>query len=174
MKCLQKVIGLDPNSVLGLVALGNVYLEKCQYEEAEENLDAALRIDKKNIAANTALGDVLFSQGKITDAIEKYSLVNSINDHIPEVNLNLGHCYFITEQFELAVEHYIQAIKIVKNTRHDYYYFLGNAFVANMQIKDGIIAYQAAIKLRKNKLNIIMLYLVHVILNNYILKVLNI
>ena len=29
MKCLQKVIGLDPNNVLGLVALGNVYLEKC-------------------------------------------------------------------------------------------------------------------------------------------------
>ena len=153
MKCLQKVIGLDPNNVLGLVALGNVYLEKSHYEEAEENLEAAIKIDKKNIAANTALGDVLFTQGKITDAIEKYSLVNSINDHIPEVNLNLGHCYFITEQFELAVEHYIQAIKIVKNTRHDYYYFLGNAFVANMQIKDGIIAYQAAIKLRKNKLN---------------------
>jgi tetratricopeptide (TPR) repeat protein len=76
-----------------------------------------------------------------------------MNDHIPEVHLNLGHCYFYTENFSLAVENYIKAIKLVKNTRHDYYYFLGNALVANMRIKDGIIAYQAAIKLKWNKLN---------------------
>ena len=153
LKCLQTVIKLDPNNVLGLVALGNVYLEMNDYDEAENNLNLALKLDKKNISAYAALGDVLFSLGKITDAIQKYVFVNSINDHIPEVHLNLGHCYFITEKFDLAIANYLQAIKLVKNTRHDYYYFLGNALVASMRIKDGIVAYQAAIKLKKNKLN---------------------
>jgi len=151
--CLQNVIKLEPNNVLGLVALGNVYLEMNNYEEAEKNLNLALKLDKKNIAAYTALGDVLFSVGKINDAIQKYTFVNKMNEHIPEVHLNLGHCYFYTEKFSLAIENYVKAIKLVKNTRHDYYYFLGNALVASMRIKDGIIAYQAAIKLKWNKLN---------------------
>ena len=153
LKCLQTVIKLEPNNVLGLVALGNVYLEMNDYDEAENNLNLAIKLDKKNVAANAALGDVLFSQGKITDAIPKYIYVNKMNEHIPEVHLNLGHCYFITEKFDLAIGSYLQAIKLVKNTRHDYYYFLGNALVASMRIKDGIIAYQAAIKLKPNKLN---------------------
>ena len=153
LKCLQTVIKLEPNNVLGLVALGNVYLEINDYEEAEKNLNLAIKLDKKNVAANAALGDVLFSQGKIAEAISRYIIANKLNEHIPEVHLNLGHCYFISEKFDLAVDNYLRAIKLVKNTRHDYYYFLGNALVANMRIKDGIIAYQAAIKLKWNKLN---------------------
>ena len=153
LNCLKKVIQLEPENVLGLVSLGNVYLEMNDYDEAEQNLNLALKIDKKNVAASAALGDVLFSLGKYTDAIQKYIYVNKMNEHIPEVHLNLGHCYFITEKFDLAILNYLQAIKLVKNTRHDYYYFLGNALIASMRIKDGIIAYQAAIKLKWNKLH---------------------
>ena len=153
LKCLETVIKLEPDNVLGLVSLGNVYLEMDDYDKAEENLNMALKLDKRNIAASAALGDVLFSQGKINEAIPKYQYVSRMNEHIPEVFLNLGHCYFISEKFEMAIDNYMQAIKLVKNTRHDYYYFLGNALVASMRIKDGIIAYQAAIKLKWNKLN---------------------
>ena len=153
LKCLEIVIKLEPNNVLGLVALGNVYLEMNDYDKAEENLNLALKLDKKNIAASAALGDVLFSQGKISEAIQKYLYVCKMNEHIPEVYLNLGHCYFISQKFDLAIDNYLQAIKLVKNTRHDYYYFLGNALIASMRIKDGIMSYQAAIKLKPNKLN---------------------
>ena len=153
LNCLEIVIKLDPDNISGLIALGNVYLEISNYEEAEKNLNLALKLDKKNISANTALADVLFSLGKINEAMQKYIYINNLNDHIPEVHLNLGHCYFMTEKFDSAITNYLEAIKLVKNTRHDYYYFLGNALVASMRIKDGIIAYQAAIKLKKNKLN---------------------
>ena len=153
LKCLQIVIELEPENILGLVALGNVYLEMSNYEEAEKTLDIALKLDKKNISANTAMGDVLFSLGKIPEAIQKYTYINTLNDRIPEVHLNLGHCYFMTEKFDASINQYLQAIRLVKNTRHDYFYFLGNALIASMRIKDGIIAYQAAIKLKKNKLN---------------------
>ena len=153
LDCLLNVIKLDPNNILGLVALGNVYLEMSKYEEAEKNLNLAIKLDKKNVAAYVALGDVYFSEGKFYEAIQKYTFVNKMNEHIPEVHLNLGHCHFINENYDLAIESYLKALKLVKNTKHDYYYFLGNALVASNRVKDGIIAYQAAIKLKWNKLN---------------------
>ena len=153
LNCLQKVINIEPDNISGLVIIGNVYLEMNNYEEAEKNLNLALKLDKKNLDACVALGDALFSLGKIPEAIQKYNSAIKMNENIPEVHLNLAHSYFITEKFDLAIEHYLKAIKLVKNTRHDYYYFLGNALVAGMRLKDGIIAYQAAIKLKPNKLN---------------------
>ena len=153
LNCLNKVKDLDPKNILGLVALGNVYLEMKKYVEAENYLEEALQLDKKNVAANAALGDVYFGMNEINEAIQKYLYVNKLNDNIPEIHLNLAHCFFINEKFESAISHYLKAIKLVKNTRHDYYYFLGNALMANYRSKDGIMAYQAAIKLKPTKLN---------------------
>ena len=153
LKCLQKVIKLDNNNITALVAIGNVYLEMKQYSEAKNYLVSALKLDKKNIAGNAALGDAYFGMNEINEALQKYIYVNRLNENIPEVQLNLGHCFFINEKFDSAISHYLKAIKLVKNTRHDYYYFLGNALIANYRFKDGIIAYQAAIKLKPNKLN---------------------
>ena len=153
LKCLNKVKELEPQNIVGLVALGNVYLEMKKYTEAEKYLGEALLLDRKNVSANAALGDVYFGMNEINDAIQKYLQVIKLNDNIPEVHLNLAHCFFINEKFDSAISHYLKAIKIVKNTRHDYYYFLGNALMANYRSKDGIIAYQAAIKLKPTKLN---------------------
>ena len=153
LKCLKKVIELDSCNTMGLISLGNVYLEIKNYPEAKKYLDSALNLEPKNISANAALGDVYFGMNEINEAIQKYMYVNRLNDNIPETHLNLAHCYFINERFESAITHYIKAIKLVKNTRHDYYYFLGNALMANFRFKDGIVAYQAAIKLKPNKLN---------------------
>ena len=150
---LEKVVNLEPNNILGLVALGNVNLEIKNYTEAEKYLESALNIDKKNVAANAALGDVLFAKNEINEAIQKYIYVNKLNDNIPEIHLNLGHCYFYNERFDSAIGHYSKAINLVKNTRHDYYYFLGNALFASFRVKDAIMAYQAAIKLKPSKLN---------------------
>ena len=153
LKCLKKVIEFDSCNTMGLISLGNVYLEIKNYPEAKKYLDSALNLEPKNISANAALGDVYFGMNEINEAIQKYMYVNRLNDNIPETHLNLAHCYFINERFESAIIHYIKAIKLVKNTRHDYYYFLGNALMANFRFKDGIVAYQAAIKLKPNKLN---------------------
>ena len=153
LKCLEDLIILDPNNILGLTALGNVYLELKDYSKAKEYLESALNLDKKNVEANAALGDVLFCMDEINEAMQKYIFVNKFNDNIPQVHLNLAHCFFIKEKYESAINHYITAIRLVKNTRHDYYYFLGNALVACFRFKDGIVAYQAAIKLKPNQLN---------------------
>ena len=152
LEILERVYNLDQNIPLCLTCLGNIYMEKKQYEKAEEYLIKSIKLDKKNIATNSALADVYFAREKYDEAIQKYLIAIKLGGKLPEIYLNLGHCYYIKDKYEPSINNYISALKLVKNTRHDYYYYLGNALVAGKRYKDAIKAYQAAIKLRNNKL----------------------
>ena len=150
LKYLNHSRELNPNNVLCLNAIGNVYQELKDYNKAEEILTEAYKMDRNNLGVISSLGDILFTIGKYESAVLKYEKANKLGE-IPEVHLHLGHCYYILEQFEYAVSNYISALKLVKNTRHDYYYYCANALVAAARIKDGIKCYKAAIKIKKTK-----------------------
>ena len=150
LKYLNKAYELNPKNILCLTALGNVYQEKKDYEKAEKYLKESYDLDKKNVATLSSYADVLFTQGKFEAAIERYEKVTKIQD-IPEVHFHLGHCYYMVEQFDYAISNYIAALKSVKNTRHDYYFYLACALIAAGRTKDSLKCYKAAIKLKKNK-----------------------
>ena len=152
LEVLERVYELDKNIPLCLTCLGNIYMEKKEYEKAEEFLIKSIKLDKKNIATNSALADIYFAREKYDEAIQKYLMAIKLGGKLPEIYLNLGHCYYIKDKYEPSINNYISALKLVKNTRHDYYYYLGNALVAGKRYKDAIKAYQAAIKLKNNKL----------------------
>ena len=152
LEILERVYKLDKNIPLCLTCLGNIFMEKKEYEKAEEFLIKSIKLDKKSIATNSALADVYFAREKYDEAIQKYLIAIKLGGKLPEIYLNLGHCYYIKDKYEQSINNYISALKLVKNTRHDYYYYLGNALVAGKRYKDAIKAYQAAIKLRNNKL----------------------
>ena len=84
------------------------------------NLKNALQIDHNDVNALSSYGDVLFSMKKYEEAIKKYEKALKFSE-IAEVHFNLGHCYYLIEQFDYAVSHYINALKIKKNTRHTIY-----------------------------------------------------
>ena len=135
-----------------MTCLGNIYIEKKDYHEAEKYLTHSLKLEKRNIATNAALADTYFALGKMDEAIQKYTTAIKLGGYLPEIYLNLGHCYYIKDKFDQSINNYISALKLVKNTRHDYYYYLGNALVAGKRYKDAIKAYQAAVKLKNTKL----------------------
>ena len=148
-KYLLKAHQLDNNNILCLVALGNVYQEIKDFDKAETYLKNALQIDHNDVNALSSYGDVLFSTKKYDEAIKKYEKALKFSE-IAEVHFNLGHCYYLIEQFDYAVSHYINALKIKKNTRHDYYYYLGCALLANGRLRDAVKCFKGAIKLNKN------------------------
>ena len=149
---LKKVYEVEKNSPLCLTCLGNIYIEKKDYHEAEKYLTASLKLERRNVATNAALADTYFALGKLDEAIQKYNAAIKLGGILPELYLNLGHCYYIRDKYDQSINNYISALKLVKNTRHDYYYYLGNALVAGKRYKDAIKSYQAAVKLKNTKL----------------------
>ena len=152
LELLLKVYNIDNKIPLCLTCLGNIYIEKKEYEKAKEYLLESLKLEKKNIATNAALADTFFALGKYDEAINKYNIALKLGGKLPEIYLNLGHCYYIKDKYESSINNYISALKLVKNTKHEYYYYLGNALIAGKRYKDAIKAYQAAIKIKNNRL----------------------
>ena len=146
---LMQAHQLDNSNILCLVALGNVFQELKEFDKAETYLQNALQIDSNDVNALSSYGDVLFSMKKYDEAIKKYEKALKFSE-IAEVHFNLGHCYYLNEQFDYAVSHYINALKIKKNTRHDYYYYLGCALLANGRLRDAVKCFKGAIKLNKH------------------------
>ena len=95
-----------------------MYQEKKDLDKAEGYLKKAYHLDHGNVNTLCCYGDVLFSLGKYEDAIKKYEKALKIKE-IADVHFNLAHCYYLVEQFDYAVSHYVIALKIKKNTRHD-------------------------------------------------------
>ena len=147
---LSKAYDIDQKNILCLTALGNVYQEKKDLDKAEGYLKKAYHLDHGNVNTLCCYGDVLFSLGKYEDAIKKYEKALKIKE-IADVHFNLAHCYYLVEQFDYAVSHYVSALKIKKNTRHDYYYYLASALLASGRTKDAIKCYRCAIRLYDKK-----------------------
>lgn len=147
---LSKAYEIDQKNILCLVGLGNVYQEMKDLEKAENYLKQAYHLDHNNVNALCCYGDVLFCLGKYDEAIKKYEKALKSTD-IAEVHFNIAHCYYLVEQFDYAVSHYISALKIKKNTRHDYYYYLACALLASGRTKDAIKCFRCAIKLNDRK-----------------------
>lgn len=147
---LNKAYEIDQKNILCLTALGNVYQEMKDLENAELYLKKAYYLDHNNVNTLCCYGDILFSLGKYDEAIKKYEKALKSID-IAEVHFNLAHCYYLVEQFDYAVSHYVSALKIKKNTRHDYYYYLACALLASGRIKDSIKCFRCAIKLNDRK-----------------------
>lgn len=72
----------------------------------------ALRVTKGNYVMHNSLGNVLFKQGKIREAVGQFSQALSLNPDYAPAYSNRGVAYVNLGQYQMAVEDYSQAIRL--------------------------------------------------------------
>lgn len=142
----EHCVQLQPENAYGLAGLGNIYQEKKMMKEAEEYCYKAYSIDSTKIYTITSYGNNLFAQGKYLDSISVLEKALKIQE-IAEIHFTLGHAYYLIDKYDFAISHYINALKIKKNTKPEYYFYLASALLVNTRVKDAIKCYRCAIKL---------------------------
>jgi len=107
---LEKSLNADITAD-GLVKSAKIERAKGEFAAAGYDFYRAKGDSKNAYVSNVGLGDVLNILGQPSLAIEYYTKAQSINPDDTELQLKLARVYEVTNQSEIASEHYNRALK---------------------------------------------------------------
>lgn len=116
-----------PNLPSVLTNLGYLYRLTGHYELAERAYLRAIKNEKSNLAAWGNLSHLYRHMGHDQKAIEIVNRLTRKRSGNPFFHINLGDKAFRKQQWEIALGHYRQALKLDKNT-HEVFFGLGKTY----------------------------------------------
>lgn len=136
----------EPNSAIIQLNLGNLYLQKYQWDTAIFYYKKALQLDKKLGIAYQNLGQAYRKLGKETEALEAYYRFSCLESQIvsEQKYFDLGTILFQRGQLERAKHCFQKAIQKQPNFGGAYH-GLGDVFSKQEQWQKAVIAYKKAI-----------------------------
>lgn len=145
---------IDPNKAEYHAQLGYLLSRLEKYAEAEKSYRVAERLDPKNAHYCYSLGDVLFLQGKLKQAIASYEEpIKSIDPNNAEYHNKLGNFYFFyCRKYAEAEKSYMEAIRLEPGNA-DYKVNLGDALFRQGKLREAEKNYQEAIALKPDNVS---------------------
>jgi len=107
----------------------------------------ALAVTENNWLAHLNLGEDLFANGKIDDAIAHYTKALEINPSFELAYLNLGTAFAKKGQIDDSIRYYHQALEMKKNMPAAWLN-LGNAYFRKGMLKKALLHYDKALELK--------------------------
>jgi len=133
-------------SIDQLIEQGTAAQAADNYAQAELIWHRVIEIDPKNAIAYYNLGNALYKQGKLEEAIAAYHQTIQLNPTLAPAYYNLGIALYKQGKLEEAIAAYRQAIQLDPKDAAAYYN-LGIALKAQGKLEEAIAAYRQAIQL---------------------------
>ncbi|MFD2166299.1 tetratricopeptide repeat protein [Thalassotalea euphylliae] len=105
----KKALLLDKNYVDALKNLAIALLEEKDFSGASKYIENAIRLSPSSFSLHTVQGNVLMAEDRLLEAIASYKTALQHNPRYVNALNNLGLCYKLTEQHELALQCFQQA-----------------------------------------------------------------
>lgn len=127
--------------------LGNSYSTVGDIDNAQLELERAVRVNPALAEAHTNLGNIYLKKGWSRDAISHYLTALKISDSDPKTHNNLANAYGYVGQFAQAVSQYRKAIELQPDFV-DAYRNLAGTYLRNGQMKKAIAELKHALRLK--------------------------
>jgi Flp pilus assembly protein TadD len=133
-----------------LLVLGLLTWRQCgMYADVENLWRDTLAKNPDSWIAHSNLGNCLYNEGRIEEAMEHYHKAIQINPNSPEALTSLGVALTAKGRFDEAIENHYKAIQISPNDS-DALYNLGIALAAKGRFDEAIENYRKAIQINPN------------------------
>ncbi|MBN8661689.1 MAG: tetratricopeptide repeat protein [Candidatus Obscuribacter phosphatis] len=152
---MEKLVALNPDSIMAHANLSVFYLEKGDKEKAEEEKATSMSIRMRE-AAKLAMQEKKEKEDKEAlikesqERIKMFLQVLEIDTEDLFANQGLGNCYNILGEFEKA-EEYLQKAIAIKPNHTQCYEDLAAALAGQGKIKEAVSAYQKGIEVAAQK-----------------------
>jgi len=112
IECYKKVIGLNPKNAETYYNIGNIYLAKNMYKDAENEYKNALSLNPGYAKAYGNLGIIFAQQGNLDKAIEYFEQAAKIEPDNIGVRYNLAMTLINKGSFKQAADEYRQILRL--------------------------------------------------------------
>lgn len=152
---MEKLVALNPDSIMAHANLSVFYLEKGDKEKAEEEKAISMSIRMRE-AAKLAMQEKKEKEDKETlikesqERIKMFLQVLEIDADDLFANQGLGNCYNILGEYDKA-EEYLQKAIAIKPNHTQCYEDLAAALAGQGKIKEAVSAYQKGIEVAAQK-----------------------
>ncbi|MFC2169988.1 tetratricopeptide repeat protein [Acidobacteriota bacterium] len=99
-------------AVPALTGLGEVFLQREEFEEAQKYFSQALEIDPNDAVGAYNVGEVLFSHQKIDEAIIYFEMAVNIKNDWSKPIMKLGYVFLNKGDFDRSLEYFNQFIEM--------------------------------------------------------------
>jgi tetratricopeptide (TPR) repeat protein len=143
-KALTKTTEIS-DEVSTRLTLANLYLSMSAFDESEEQLNEALKLDAGNSELWSMLGRCMSRQNRWEAAMEAFQNAAEIDPHDATILYNIGDAFLGLGQPEKAVEPLRQAVRL----QHDYslaHYDLSLAFIELKNYEEAEASARAALR----------------------------
>ncbi len=146
LSLFQQILAENPTITAAYLGIGDIYIEKQDYQKAEPAYARAARLEPRNFDAQYGHGLALQMLGRFVDAIRAYHRALTIQPDNFNANLNIATTYLQMDEPESAVAF---AEKAVEADPQDgpARVNLGAAYEKVGRNADAVVQYEAAIEL---------------------------
>ncbi len=155
IKRYQQQVVNNPNSVKTFTDLGNLYTKKRLWQAAINCYRQAIAVNPKYAQAHLNLARVLAKLGKQLEFIEQMEIALALKPNIASATdrFNFGNALSQQGKFNLAINHYQQAITLNPHLLPAYYR-LGEIFNEQEKHQNAVEIYQKAVKFNPQEADI--------------------
>ena len=113
-KLKQEKGDLEGNKMASSIyaSLGELYMDKNDFEKAKEYFEKSIHIDPSNHALSYNVAEILFSSNEIDEAIHYYELTAKIKPDWPKSYLKLGYCYLNKGEMNTAIDYLYKFVEL--------------------------------------------------------------
>lgn len=119
LKKIKEVHGdLHKDKVTALAALsslGTIYLQKEDFQKAQDYFTQSLELSPEDPAAAYNVGEIFFSNQRIDDAIKYFELAIQIDESWQAAYLKLGYVYLNNAEYDKSIENFNKFIQLDPN-----------------------------------------------------------
>lgn len=95
-----------------LSSLGTLYLQREDFQKAQEYFTQSLELSHEDPTAAYNVGEILFSNQKLDEALQYFELASQIDKSWPAPYLKLGYVYLNKAEYNKSIENFNQFIQL--------------------------------------------------------------
>ena len=138
LAALSRFQQLEPNSARSHILLGDIYRQRGQFDDAQQEYAKALEISPNDPAALMGLASAYFDDAKIDQSIQTAQKALALDPADPETNLLMGEAFMTQHKFADAEPFLLKSLRAKPQMLPHVHALLGEAYAADGRTQEAI------------------------------------